>query len=186
MVAMMTVGRLSGKVDMRYLVMIGLMCSAWSMWDMTGFTTEATAWDMIRTGVFQGLGLGFLFVPLATITFATLPPKFRNDGTSLFSLVRSIGSSIGISVVITMLSRKTQASHEGLVQSITPFNPGLQMAIDKGAIEIHSTAGLMALNNELTRQASMLAYLYDFWLLMLLSIFAIPLVWLLRPPTRRT
>lgn len=186
MVAMMTVGRLSGKVDMRYLVMIGLMCSAWSMWDMTGFTTEATAWDMIRTGVFQGLGLGFLFVPLATITFATLPPKFRNDGTSLFSLVRSIGSSIGISVVITMLSRKTQASHEGLVQSITPFNPGLQMAIDKGAIEINSTAGLMALNNELTRQASMLAYLYDFWLLMLLSIFAIPLVWLLRPPTRRT
>lgn len=185
MVAMMTVGRLAGKVDMRYLVMIGLMCSAWSMWDMTGFTTEATPWDMIRTGVFQGLGLGFLFVPLATITFATLPPKFRNDGTSLFSLVRSIGSSIGISVVITMLSRKTQASHEGLAQSITPFNPALQMAIDQGAIEIQTTAGLVALNNELTRQASLLAYLYDFWLLMLLSIVAIPLVWLLRPPSRR-
>jgi len=184
MVAMMTVGRLAGKIDLRYLVMLGLICSAWSMWDMTGFTTEATAWDIIRTGVFQGLGLGFLFVPLATITFATLPPKFRNDGTSLFSLVRSIGSSIGISVVITMLARQTQASHEGIAHSITPFNPALRMAIERGAFEIQSTAGLLALNNELTRQASMLAYLYDFWLLMLLSIFAIPLVWLLRPPAR--
>ena len=185
MVAMMTVGRLAGKIDLRYLVVFGLLCSAWSMWDMTGFTTEATSWDIIRTGVFQGLGLGFLFVPLATITFATLPPQFRNDGTSLFSLVRSIGSSIGISVVITMLGRKTQSAHETITQSITPFNPALQIAIDKGVIEVETTTGLVALNNEITRQANMLAYLYDFWLVMLLSLVAIPLVWLLRPPARR-
>lgn len=185
MVAMMTVGRLAGQVDLRYLVMLGFMCSAYAMWDMTGFTIETTGWDMVRTGIFQGLGLGFLFVPLSTITFATLPPKFRNDGTSIFSLVRSIGSSIGISVVITVLSRQTQANHEVLARHINPFNPALQQAVEIGAIDLSSTAGLVSLNNEITRQATMLAYLEDFHLLMLISLAAVPLVWLLKKAPRR-
>lgn len=184
MVAMMTVGRLAGRIDLRYLVMLGFILSASAMWDMTGFTTETDSWAIIRTGMLQGLGLGFLFVPLATITFATLPPRFRNDGTSLFSLVRSIGSSIGISIVITYLSRQTQANHEVLARHINPFNSGLQEAIGSGAISIDNVAGLTALNNQVNEQAMMLAYLQDFSLLMTISLCAIPLVWLLKGTTR--
>ncbi len=184
MIAMMTVGRLAGRIDLRYLVMLGFILSAGAMWEMTGFTTDTGSWAIIRTGVFQGLGLGFLFVPLATITFATLPPRFRNDGTSIFSLVRSIGSSIGISIVITYLSRQAQANHEVLARHINPFNPGLQQAIESGAISVDNVAGLTMLNNQVNEQALMLAYLQDFSLLMTISLCAIPLVWLLRGNTR--
>ncbi len=98
MVAMMLVGRLSGRVDARYLILSGLLLTSFSMWEMTLFNTDIGSWDIVRTGIIQGLGLGFIFVPLSTITFATLAPRYRNEGTALFSLVRNIGSSIGISV----------------------------------------------------------------------------------------
>ncbi|MGD9788834.1 MAG: DHA2 family efflux MFS transporter permease subunit, partial [Sulfuricellaceae bacterium] len=96
MIAMITVGKLSGKVDPRYKIFLGLILTTLSLWEMTRFTTDVSGWDIVRTGIIQGLGLGFIFVPLSTITFSTLAPRYRNEGTALFSLMRNIGSSIGI------------------------------------------------------------------------------------------
>jgi DHA2 family multidrug resistance protein len=180
MIAMFTVGKLSGKVDPRQLVFLGLVLTSFSLWEMTHFTTDITGWDIVRTGITQGLGLGFIFVPLSTITFATLAPHYRNEGTALFSLMRNLGSSIGISIVITYLSQRTQTNHAALADYITPFNLALRQAVEVGAYNLTTPQGLTALNGEVTRQAATLAYLQDFRFMMWITLAAIPLILLLR------
>lgn len=185
MIAMMTVGKLSGKVDMRHMIFLGLMLTSLSLWQMTLFNTDINGWDIVRTGITQGLGLGFIFVPLSTITFATLAPRYRNEGTALFSLMRNIGSSIGISVVITYLSRNTQVNHAAFADYINPFNLALRQAVEAGAYNLTTPEGLAAINGEVTRQAATLAYLQDFRLMMWITLAAIPLIVLLRAPTKK-
>ncbi|MEZ5649705.1 MAG: DHA2 family efflux MFS transporter permease subunit [Burkholderiaceae bacterium] len=185
MIAMITVGRLASRIDLRPLVVVGFLLSAIAMWDATHFTDEIGGWPIVRSGLVQGLGLGFLFVPLSTITFATLTQRFRNDGTSIFSLVRSIGSSIGVSIVIGYLARATQVNHAALAESVSPFRPALQAAIETGTIVIDDPAGLAQLNGMVNHQAVLMAYLQDFRLLMMASLLPIPLVLLLRKAAPR-
>lgn len=184
MAAMLVVGRLAGKVDPRAQIVTGLLLTAFSLWEMTLFTTDITAWTIIRTGMVQGLGLGFIFVPLSTVTFATLPARYRNDGTSLFSLMRNIGSSIGISVVVTYLAQRTQANHAALSAYVESGNFALRQLSESGALDPSSPAGLALINAEVTRQAATLAYLQDFRLMMWITLAALPLVLLLRAPAR--
>jgi len=185
MIAMMVVGKLSGKVDARYMIFLGLMLTSLSLWEMTLFNTDIDGWDIVRTGVTQGFGLGFIFVPLSTLTFSTLAARYRNEGTALFSLMRNIGSSIGISVVITYLAQRTQANHAAFADSINPFNLALRQATEAGAYSLTTPQGLAAINGEVTRQAATLAYLQDFRLMMWVTLAAIPLIALLRTPARR-
>lgn len=182
MIAMITVGRLSGRVDARYMILLGLLLTSFSLWEMTRFTTDITGWDIVRTGITQGVGLGFIFVPLSTITFATLAPRYRNEGTALFSLMRNIGSSIGISVVITYLAQRTQINHAAFVDYLNPFSLALRQAVESGTYDLSTPQGLLALNGEVTRQAATLAYLQDFRLMMWITLIAIPLIALLRAP----
>src|SRR3954447_15298409 len=128
MIAMVIVGRVINRVDPRGLVIFGLLLTALALYEMAGFTPDVSQGTLIRTGVVQGLGLGFIFVPLSTITFATLTPEFRTQGTALFSLVRNLGSSIGISLVIFLLGRNTQIVHAELSAHVTPFNDSLRVA----------------------------------------------------------
>jgi DHA2 family multidrug resistance protein len=151
---------------------------------MTHFTTDVTGWDIVRTGITQGLGLGFIFVPLSTITFATLAPNYRNEGTALFSLMRNLGSSIGISIVITYLSHHIQTNHAALADYLTPYNLALRHAVEAGAYNLTTPEGLTALNGEVTRQAATLAYLQDFRFMMWITLAAIPLILLLRGPMK--
>jgi len=123
-------------------------------------------------------------VPLSTLTFSTLAPHHRNEGTPLFSLMRNIGSSIGISVVVSYLSQRTQINHAVLADHITPFNLALKQAAQAGGYGLNTTQGLIAINAEVTRQAATLAYLQDFRLMMLVSLAALPLLLLLRSPRR--
>ncbi len=185
MLAMLVVGRVLGKIDERLLIAGGLLLTALSLWEMTHFTTQNGGWDFVRTGVIQGLGLGMIFVPLSSITFATLQPRFRNEGTALFSLLRNLGSSIGISVVITLLSQNIQANHAALADYINPFSLALRMGVQSGALNPDTQEGLAALNAEVTRQAATLAYLQDFRIMMWIALLALPLVLLLRVPSRQ-
>ena len=180
MIAMLLVGRLSGKVDPRAMILAGLCLTAVSLWEMSQFTLQVDAWSIVRTGVTQGLGLGFIFVPLSTITFATLRPQWRNEGTAMFSLMRNIGSSIGISVMVTLLARNTQVNHALLSDQLTPFNNALQAAGHAWAPD--TLAGVLALNSEVTRQAAAIAYLGDFRMMMWMTLLALPLLALLRRP----
>ncbi|HZV92297.1 MAG TPA: DHA2 family efflux MFS transporter permease subunit, partial [Caldimonas sp.] len=103
--AMLVVTRLMGKVDTRWIIAAGFAMTAFSLWQMTHFYLQMGTASVVWSGLTQGFGTGFVYVPLATITFATLSPQFRNEGTAVFSLVRNIGSSVGISVVTTLLVR---------------------------------------------------------------------------------
>jgi DHA2 family multidrug resistance protein len=180
MVAMMIVGRIINRVDPRMLVLFGLALTVSVLWEMTGFTPDVSRFTLIRTGVEQGLGLGFLFVPLSTITFATLTPEFRTQGTALFSLMRNLGSSIGISVVIFLLTRNTQIMHSQLVEHVTPFNEALRTGAVHRIWNMTTALGRAALDAEITRQAAIIAYIDDYKFMMLIALAAMPIVFLLR------
>jgi DHA2 family multidrug resistance protein len=181
---MMVVGRLVGKVDTRLLVLTGLALMAWSLHAMTLWNTDVGVADVVWTGVVQGVGLGFIFVPLSTIAFATLAPRYRNEGTAMFSLIRNIGSSVGISLVMTVLGQQTQASHAALADSITPFRDAFRAPGVPQIWDWSTEIGRVALDAEVTRQALTLAYLNDFRFMMYLCVLAVPLLLLLRTPRR--
>ena len=105
--------------DARLLVGGGLFIVGLSLWEMAQWSLQVDYNHIWWTGVFQGLGMGFVFIPLQTIAFATLAPRFRTDGSSLLNLTRSIGSSVGISVTSTLLIRSIQTSHQELASHVT-------------------------------------------------------------------
>ena len=185
MVAMMVVGRIIGRVDTRLLILTGLGLLSLSLWQMSQFTTEVTMQTLVMTGVVQGLGLGLVFVPLSTTTFSTLAPHYRSEGTAMFSLMRNIGSSIGISVMTFLLTRNTQAVHAGLAEKMNPFRPELVAPWLPDAWNFHTQTGVIALNSEITNQAMTVAYLNDFTIMMWLTMAAAPLLLLLRRPRPR-
>ncbi|AIY42151.1 Multidrug resistance protein B [Collimonas arenae] len=182
MVAMLLVGRMVGKVDLRLLLLTGFLVAAFSLWQMTRYTLVLGESDIIWPGLIQGVGLGLIFVPLSAASFATLEPSMRADGTAIYSLVRNIGSSIGISLVQTLLVRNTQIAHAAIGEQINNANPALQDAAVQSAYNLNLDSGIAALNVEVTRQASMMAYLDDFKLMLILTLAVIPLLLLLRPP----
>jgi DHA2 family multidrug resistance protein len=185
MIAMMIVGRLIGRVDTRWLLLSAFAILGVSLELMTGFTLEVGTWPIVYTGLIQGIGLGFLFVPLSTAAFSTLAPHYRNEGTAMFSLIRNIGSSIGISVMITVLGHQAQTSHAELGNSLSALRPAMQPSSLPMIWDWSTSAGVAALNGEVTRQALMIAYLNDFRLMMYMTLFAVPLLLLLRSPPRR-
>lgn len=181
MAAMFVVGRLAGRVDTRLQIGTGLLLTSLAMWEMTRFSLDTPATTVMYTGIVQGLGLGFVFVPLSTISFSTLPPRLRNEGAALFSLMRNIGSSIGISVVVALLAHNAQANHAALAEFLHPYSLPLREAAESGAYDLASPASLALLNAELTRQSAMLAYLQNFRLMMWVAFGVLPLLLLLRP-----
>jgi DHA2 family multidrug resistance protein len=106
---MLLVGLIVGRTGPRLPMVVGLSLTAYALHEMAGFTPDVSRAAIIRTGIVQGFGLGLVFVPLSTATFATLPPRFRTQGTALYSLMRNLGSSVGISVTTVLLSRYTNA-----------------------------------------------------------------------------
>jgi DHA2 family multidrug resistance protein len=185
MAAMFLVARLVGRVDVRLIIMTGLLLTVTASWQMTGFSLQMGMGPIVVSGVLQGFGLGFVFTPLSTITFSTLPRRILTQGTAIFSLMRNVGGSIGISVVVALLAENTQTVHSRLVENLRPDNPVAQ-ALLHPPYSLSTTTGLAALNAEVTRQAQMVAYIDDFKLMMLIVLMAAPLLLLLRKPAPRT
>ncbi|HKJ23044.1 MAG TPA: DHA2 family efflux MFS transporter permease subunit [Gammaproteobacteria bacterium] len=184
MIAMVIVGRLIERMDARLLVGGGLLLMALALHEMSGFTTQVSTADIVRTGIIQGLGLGLVFVPLSTITFATLAPHFRTEATAMFSLIRNLGSSIGISIVVGLLGEYTQINHAMMAAPVTPLNPLLHAPFLPPAWDLGTTRGLAAFNGEINRQAATIGYLNDFKFMMYVTLLALPLLPLMRRPPR--
>jgi DHA2 family multidrug resistance protein len=184
MVAMLAVGRLINRVDVRLLLLFGLAVTTFSLYQMTGYSLTMDWWPIVWAGVVQGVGLGFLFVPLSTVAFATLESSYRAEAAGFFSLVRNVGGSIGISMVETLQDRMTQTVHASLAANVTPFASALHLPALQRFWDLHSTAGLAALNQEITRQAAMIAYIDNFRFMMIVTLLAIPMLALLRKARR--
>jgi len=180
LLTMMVAPRLMKTVETRYLILCGLLLTGGTLYYMTGFSLDVTQRTIVVTSIVQGIGLGLLFVPITTAAFLTLPSHLRNSGTSILTLVRNIGSSIGISMVIANLTSKTTEMHARLVEQVTPFNNALQMPELAANLNANTDAGRALLDMIVTQQASMIAYLNDFYLLMILTLEMIPLVLIIR------
>ena len=180
MLAMLVVGRLLKRHDARPIMMVGFALTAESLWEMSGFNMNIGVWDVVRTGIVQGIGLGCIFVPLSTVAYATLAPEHRNEAASVFSLMRNIGSSIGISVMFTQLDRFSQVNHQILGAHVNPFNPWFWRQGLPSAMNPATPQGLVALNGMVSRQAELIGYLNDFKIMMILALVTMPLVWLMR------
>jgi MFS transporter, DHA2 family, multidrug resistance protein len=184
MLAMLIVGRLVGKVDLRLMLLVGFLISAFALWQMTGYSLDLSASDIVWPGVIQGFGVGLVFVPLSAATFGTLSAEMRAQGTSLFSLVRNIGSSIGISLVQTLLTRNTVIAHAALSERVTAASPAWNNPATHAIFNVHSPGGAAFLDLAVTQQASMIGYIDDFWFMLYLTLAVIPLLLLIRPPRR--
>jgi DHA2 family multidrug resistance protein len=182
MIAMFLVARLIGRVDARLIVLVGLTATATALWQMTGFSLQMGMGPIIWTGVLQGFGLGFVFTPLSTITFSTLPQRIMTQGTAIFSLMRNLGGSIGISIVEVLLVENTQTVHSRLVEHLRPDNPLAHAPHLMPPYSLTAPAGIAALNAEATRQAAMVAYIDDFKFMMLIVVAVLPLLLLLQRP----
>jgi DHA2 family multidrug resistance protein len=182
MLSMLVVGRLSNKMDPRINMSVGLFIMAVSMYFMSGFDTNIGTWPIVWTGFIQGLGMGQVMVPLLTVAFSTLPTRQRTEGTGVYNLIRNVGGSVGISIAFTLLSRSTQISHEVLGGHITPYNQAMQLSPLAASMNMHNTRDLALLNGMVTQQAAMIGYNNDFKLMMIISLAAIPLVFLMEQP----
>ncbi len=182
---MWLVERLMKLMDARLLVLIGLGIVSYSLHLMAGFNLQVSERELIYTGVLQGLGLGLLFVPVSILTYATLAPSLRAEGTALFSLSRNLGSSVGVSIVMAALTRNMWINQQELAGRMQ-LTPELLAALPP-APEMMGMP--MAIYSELAHQAAEIAYVNNFQLLMWISMASMPLVFLLSklqaPPAQR-
>jgi MFS transporter, DHA2 family, multidrug resistance protein len=180
LVGMILVGRLVSRFDARIIMACGLLLTAYSLWQMTQFSLLMNSWPIITSGIAQGLGVGLVYVPLSTVAFTTLPSNLRNEGTAFFNLLRNVGSSIGISVVEFLLTQNTQRLHASLAEHVTRYNATNSTALRSAHLSTGSLRGLEALNATLTNQATMIAYIDDFRLMMVMTLATIPFLFIIK------
>ena len=175
-------GQLMGRVDTRLVIAAGLLVFGLSLRMMANYSLEMDFWPVITTGFIQGLGMGLVFMPLNAVAFATLDGAYRTEGSSLLNLMRSIGQSAGISMATVLLARNIQVSHSDLAQHVTPgVVPGFDLAA-LGQYGQLSDAAMSVVDGMVNKQAAMIAYIDDFYLMSWISIAVVPLVVLLRKP----
>jgi DHA2 family multidrug resistance protein len=181
LVAFVVVGRLSSKVDPRLVILTGFSLIAISLWQMTGFSLEMDSKLIVISGFLQGIGSGFVMGPLLTLGFATLNARYRTEASSLFSLVRGLGGSIGVTIVTAVLAHNVQVSHAELAAHVTQNSPTGQALAELGS---NAGAAIATLDAEINRQALMIAYLDDYKMMMLITLAAVPvLMFVRRPPS---
>jgi DHA2 family multidrug resistance protein len=135
---------------------------------------------VLVSGLLQGFGLGCTFVPLNTLALSTLPRHLLTQGTALRAVMRNVGGSVGISILIGQLTDDKQVAHSRLVEHLRPDNPLAHPSLLPFPFSLTDPRGMVALNSEVSRQAEMIAYINDFALMMALVVAAIPLLLLVR------
>jgi DHA2 family multidrug resistance protein len=178
--SMLMVGRLLGRVGAKPLIFFGIAVSMVGAWMMTGLNLDASARTTLVPLLLQGFGIGFVFIPLSAVAFATLPKGLATEAAGVYNLIRSIGSSIGISIVSVYMARSAQASWATLRAQVDPFRPEVRQYLDPAHLKAQG-AGLALLAQQVALQAQMLGILKAFWLIVASFVAMVPLVMLLRP-----
>jgi MFS transporter, DHA2 family, multidrug resistance protein len=183
LVTTMIGGRLSARVDARLLVGSGLLMLSYTFWRMTGWTPDVSEREIIIAVVIQGAAMGLVFSPLQVLAFVTLAPAMRTEGASLFSLLRNLGAAIGVSVFSSALAHNSQAMHEMIGASVTPFNRALQaLGTPHHWLDPATRHGAALLDRVVNQQAQIVAYADDYILLIMTTLPALLLLLLMRLP----
>jgi len=179
MASMMLVGRFINRVQPRLLVLAGLVLGTIGSWSMTRYNLDVGIWSLVWPVLLQGFGLGLVFVPLSTVAFSTLARDKSAEAAGVYSLTRTIGSSVGISVIATMMARETQVAWNQLGGHINPYNPALPRYLAGLGMQANDPHAAAVLGHELGRQAQMLGMMDAFVLVMWSFIIMLPFVFLL-------
>ncbi|HEX8058433.1 MAG TPA: DHA2 family efflux MFS transporter permease subunit [Novosphingobium sp.] len=176
MLTMLVMGPFANRIDSRLTILIGLALCGVSMTMLAGSSLQMDSDLIIASGFVQGLGSGLMFVPITTVVFATLAPRYRNEGAAVNSLVRNLGGTIWISVLQTMTIRNEAVVHSRLAEGVRSDAMAPGMAdFDFGSLE-----AVARMNNEIGRQALMVSYVDAYWLLFVACLVVMPLVLFLR------
>jgi DHA2 family multidrug resistance protein len=184
-VSMFAGGMLTNVLGPRALIGFGFACLAVAGAEMSTWNLDVGFWPIVWTGFLQGVGAGIIWVPLQALIFPTLPAAQRTEAAAVLNLVRSLGSSIGVSLALTLLTRTTTVARAGLVEHLTPYNPLLRYADVARSWDLRSLGGLAQAQRQVEQQAAMLAYNADFRLLALAALVALPLLLFIPTPPKR-
>lgn len=183
-VVMIVVGKFSGRIPARQFIFAGICFSVIGNFVMTRFTGDITGQDLILPTIFQGLGMGLIFVPVSNIAFASLPREAAAEAAGIFSLIRSVGSSFGIAIVATYLSRSTQQSWSLLRGSVVPYSDALQGYLAPLHLGVHDPLGIAIVAKAVLRQAQGLAYIDTFWFATMNFLLIMPLLLFVKTPKK--
>ncbi|MGC8490368.1 MAG: DHA2 family efflux MFS transporter permease subunit [Syntrophobacteraceae bacterium] len=176
------VGRVIGVLDSRKLITCGFILVAYSSFLLSKLNLQISILNVAWPNIVMGLGMGLIFVPLATLTMADLPNEQMGNATGIFNLMRNIGGSFGISIVTTILARGAQAHQTYIAAHFTPYNPAFQHYFLKlkslfalnGASNHSAHKALLSLYGLAVQQATLLAYMDAFRLLAFCSLVCVP------------
>ncbi|HWA62630.1 MAG TPA: DHA2 family efflux MFS transporter permease subunit [Caulobacteraceae bacterium] len=183
-VAFLMVPFLIQRIGARQVLICGLIVSVLAIWKMTQFDLSMTAAPIMESGLLQGFGTGLLFAPLTTLAYVTLDPSHRTEGTIVSTMARSLGSSIGISMMQANLINQSVLAHARFTEHIQPQDPLVRAALP-AAMDPSTSFGAQILNGEITRQGAMVGYTGTFALILLVVFGLFPLLLTLRPPPRQ-
>ena len=174
----LVVGRIVARVDTRIVLLMGLGLLLASLWFLATMSLDTSQETMALVTFLQGCGSGFVFLPLTLVAFSTLPLEFRNEASALFSLTRNLGAAAGISVIQTLTIRDTAAVQSRLVEHVRPDNPLLGWRMP--GFDPTLTSSITSTLGEVTRQATMVAYIDSYRMLLALAVVMAPLCLMMR------
>jgi len=193
-IAMPLVGSiLIPRADPRKLLIIGLLASAVTLFQFSRLNLDAGYWNFFWPQFFQGISLSLLFVPLSTVTMTPIPKEQMGTATSLFSLMRNLGGSLGIANVTAYVSRHQQIHTNYLVAHVNPYNPQSNLMLNgmQRTMEVHGSGPVISMQQSyaqmwglVQRQAGILSYIDAFHVLAAIFVFLIPLVFIMKRPAR--
>ena len=174
-----TGGILMRFVDSRYLMATGLVLTAVGTIVMDRLSLSVDSWGLIWPGMIAGVGMGFFFVPLNAVAFATISDAKLDEASGVMALMRNIGASIGIAVVSWLLVRQSYVNSENLINHLSPFNPAVPYLSSQG-LDFRSTSTMAAIAHEIARQGQMIAFNDLFWFIGWITFALLPLLLLMK------
>jgi DHA2 family multidrug resistance protein len=192
MIAMPIAGNMVNRINPKYLLSFGIVINAYATYLMSQFSLSADFNTVIWPRIVLGVGMGFFFIPLTTLTMSSVRKEDMGNASAIYNLLRNLGGSFGVAFVTTMLSRRAQLHQSRLVDHLTPFDLNCQIATQQGSqllqyqgIESASSpqGGLAVIYEQLLRQASMLSFNDAFFMTSVIMIGVLPLVLFMRRGT---
>jgi DHA2 family multidrug resistance protein len=189
MAMMFVVGRVAAKVQPKYLIVAGAVIIALSMYGMTNVYADLGFWFMARSRMLLGVGLPLIFVPIMAASYDGIPPSKTDQASALINAARNTGGSIGVSIVSNVLAHREQFHQSRLVEQVTPSSTAYQDTLQQvtSYFTAHGSSLAQAqdqaiqwIGQQVQSQASFLGYMDAFWVLMLISLSAVPLALALR------
>jgi DHA2 family multidrug resistance protein len=181
LIAFLAVPYLINAIGPRRVLVVGIVLSVLALWSMAHFDLSMTAAPIMTSGLIQGMGTGLLFAPLNSLAYVSLDPVHRTEGTIVNTMARSLGSSLGISLIQASLTRNSALAHARLAERIVGGDPVTAAALPP-MMNPTSEVGILALNGEVTRQAAMIGYDVIFAWMALGTLVLLPLLMLMRRP----